>query len=161
MSYSYFKRSEMWAEAFRICKQFAPQMFTKLNEEYSMLQSMRETLSKDPTEIIEHAKELERQGDYRKAIERYLQLNPTILDKDDILAKCWIRAAELAAKFLPKDQGMFVMKELAPMLENIKHHIDAAALYLQTGMFKEALNSMISGQHWPEAIRLSKEMGPE
>lgn len=80
----------MWAEAFRVCKQYAPHLTNQLQEDFSAFDSRSES-TKEPEELIEQAKQFERQGEYRKAIERYLQLTPQIMDNDIVLAKCWTR----------------------------------------------------------------------
>lgn len=150
----------MWAEAFRLCKQYAPHLLNQLQEDYSHFDSKKET-RKDPEDIIEQAKEFERLGEYRKAIERYLQLNPQIMDNDIVLARCWTRAAELASKFLLKEHADYVMRSLAAMLGSINRHDQAASLYTQCGAYQEAIDAMIAGDLWTEAKRLAKDLGPQ
>jgi intraflagellar transport protein 172 len=150
----------MWAEAFRVCKQYAPHLTNQLQEDFTVFDSRNDS-AKEPEELIEQAKQFERQGEYRKAIERYLQLTPQIMDNDIVLAKCWTRAADLAAKFLLKEHADYVLKSLAPMLSSISRFAEAASLYVQCGQYKEAIRALIEGDLWDEARRLATEVGPK
>lgn len=42
----------MWAEAFRVCKQYAPHLTNQLQEDFSVFDSRNES-AKEPEELIE------------------------------------------------------------------------------------------------------------
>jgi len=149
----------MWAEALQFCQQHVPTMYNQLNEEYTAYRSA--PVTKPPMIIIREAKEFEISGDYRRAIDRYLQLSLECLNDANLLRRSWIRATELAKKFLPRPQAICVLKEVGKMLDGIKCYADAATMHYQANMQEEALHSWVKGGIWDEAMQVAQKLGPE
>lgn len=156
LAIKYYKEAGMWIDAMRICKEYVPNKLEILQEEYE-----KEAVKKGPSGVagmVEQAREWEQSGEHARAVECYLKVK----DKDNIplVEKCWMKAAELAIKFLTQEKTMDVIQVVGPRLIEIQKYSAAAELYLNLDLIKEAIDAFIEGEEWNKAKRVAKELEP-
>ncbi|XP_069035784.1 intraflagellar transport protein 172 homolog [Lepisosteus oculatus] len=152
----YYKDAEMWSDAMRICKEYVPNKLELLQEEYE-----KEAVKKGSRGVegmVEQAREWEQSGEYARAVECYLKVKDT--NNTPLLEKCWMKAAELAIKFLTQEKAMDVIHMVGPRLVQIRKYSAAAELYLNIDLIKEAIDAFIEGEEWNKAKRVAKELDP-
>ncbi|MBN3325630.1 IF172 protein, partial [Atractosteus spatula] len=152
----YYKDAEMWSDAMRICKEYVPNKLELLQEEYE-----KEAVKKGSRGVegmVEQAREWEQSGEYTRAVECYLKVKDT--NNTPLLEKCWMKAAELAIKFLTQEKAMDVIHMVGPRLVQIRKYSAAAELYLNMDLIKEAIDAFIEGEEWNKAKRVAKELDP-
>nr|XP_014345853.1 PREDICTED: intraflagellar transport protein 172 homolog [Latimeria chalumnae] len=106
--------------------------------------------------LVEQAREWEQSGDYSRAVEFYLKVKD--IDNLALMEKCWLKAAELAIKFLSQEKTLEVVQILCPRLIEIRKYGAAAELYLNLDLIKEAIDAFIEGEEWNKAKRVAKEL---
>ncbi|XP_031437803.1 intraflagellar transport protein 172 homolog isoform X2 [Clupea harengus] len=156
LAIKYYKDAEMWSDAMRICKEYLPSKLSILQEEYE-----KEASKKGPRGVegvLEQAREWEQTGEYARAVECYLRVKDT--SNVALLEKCWMKAAELAIKFLGQDRSVDVIQAVGPRLIQLKKYSAAAELYLNLDLIKEAVDAFIEGEEWNKAKRVAKELDP-
>uniref|UniRef100_A0A8C9QX79 Intraflagellar transport protein 172 homolog n=1 Tax=Scleropages formosus TaxID=113540 RepID=A0A8C9QX79_SCLFO len=156
LAIKYYREAEMWSDAMRICKEYVPNKLTVLQEEYE-----KEVMKKGCRGVeglVEQAREWEQSGEYARAVECYLKVkdasNPTLAEK------CWMKAAELAIKFLAQEKAVDVVQAVGPRLVQLQKYSAAAELYLNLDLIKEAIDVFIEGEEWNKAKRVAKELDP-
>jgi len=153
----------MWDDAFRICKQYAPNMLPDLQEAFdaSEVESSQSMNNRDAEKILTKAQEYERFGQNAKAVELYLQLNPSNTQDQTVLVNYWKRATELAVKFLDKVEAKSVVSRVCPHLTSMGRFLEAANLCVEAGMVNDGLEILMTGGHFEEAEGMAAEMGAE
>ncbi|XP_064411524.1 intraflagellar transport protein 172 homolog [Latimeria chalumnae] len=154
LAVKFYKDAGMWSDAMRICKEYVPNKLELLQEEYE-----REVVKKGPRGmegLVEQAREWEQSGDYSRAVEFYLKVKD--IDNLALMEKCWLKAAELAIKFLSQEKTLEVVQILCPRLIEIRKYGAAAELYLNLDLIKEAIDAFIEGEEWNKAKRVAKEL---
>lgn len=146
----------MWSDAIRICKEYLPNKLSLLQEEYEKETSKKGMRGAEG--LLEQAREWEQSGEYSRAVEFYLKV------KDDsnaaLVEKCWIKAAELSIKFLSAERAVEVVQVVGPRLAQRRKYNDAAELYLNVDLVKEAIDVFMEGDEWNKAKRVAKEQDP-
>ena len=66
----------------------------------------------------------------------------------------------MAVKFLPPDKAVQVVQHVGPMLVGIDKHSNAAEMYLQVDMIKEAIDALMEGKEWNKAKKVARELEP-
>jgi len=156
-----YKNIDMWTDAFRLAKEYAPHAMKTLQADYDA-RGVEKMMKGNPSALISQAKEFERIGEYRRAVECYLRLDETQLDNKVALARCWGRAADLAVKFLKRNDELDrVVHQIAPRLLSCQMYGDAAMLYFHIGRPKEAIECYIAGDQWEDARRAAKDTSEE
>ncbi|XP_076128236.1 intraflagellar transport protein 172 homolog [Alosa pseudoharengus] len=156
LAIKYYKDSEMWSDAMRLCKEYLPSKLAILQEEYEM-----EVSKKGPggvEGVLEQAREWEQTGEYARAVECYLRVKDTA--NVALMEKCWMKAAELAIKFLGQDRSVEVVQAVGPRLVQMRKYNAAAELYLNLDLIKGAVDAFIAGEEWNKAKRVAKELDP-
>ncbi|XP_043931402.1 intraflagellar transport protein 172 homolog isoform X2 [Protopterus annectens] len=156
LAVKYYKEAAMWSDAFRICKEYIPIKLEHLQEEYEKEASKKG--SRGVEGMVEQAREWERSGDYARAVECYLKVKDAT--NPGLMEKCWMKAAELAIKFLKQDKTLEVIQTVGPWLTSIGKYSAAAELYLNLDLIKEAIDTFIEGEEWNKAKRVAKELEP-
>ncbi|XP_058470061.1 intraflagellar transport protein 172 homolog [Solea solea] len=156
LAVKYYKDADMWSDAMRICKEYLPNKLSILQEEYE-----KETSKKGIRGVegfLEQAREWEQTGEYSRAVECYLKV------KDDankaLMEKCWMKAADLAIKFLSADRAVEVIQVIGPRLSHLGKYNAAAELYVNMDLIKEAIDVLMEGEEWNKAKRVAKELKP-
>ncbi|KAM3861396.1 intraflagellar transport protein 172 homolog [Diretmus argenteus] len=156
LAVKYYKDAEMWSDAMRICKEYLPNKLSILQEEYEKEATKKGTRGVEG--LVDQAKEWEQSGEYSRAVECYLRV------KDDsdtaLMEKCWMKAAELAIKFLSGERAVEVIHIVGPRLTQLRKYSAAAELYLNLELIKEAIDVFIEGEEWNKAKRVAKELEP-
>uniref|UniRef100_A0A8D3EAU2 Intraflagellar transport protein 172 homolog n=1 Tax=Scophthalmus maximus TaxID=52904 RepID=A0A8D3EAU2_SCOMX len=156
LAVKYYKDADMWSDAMRICKEYLPNKLSMLQEEYEKETSKKGIRGVEG--LLEQAREWEQSGEYSRAVEWYLKV------KDDsnvvLMEKCWMKAAELAIKFLSGDRAVEVTQVVGPRLTHLGKYNAAAELYLNMDLIKEAIDVFIEGEEWNKAKRVAKELKP-
>uniref|UniRef100_A0A672S0Q9 Intraflagellar transport protein 172 homolog n=1 Tax=Sinocyclocheilus grahami TaxID=75366 RepID=A0A672S0Q9_SINGR len=157
LAIKYYKDAGMWTDAMRICKDYLPSKLSILQKEYE-----RETFcvvsSRGVEGMVEQAQEWEQTGEYARAIDCYLKVKDS--SNMDLLMKCWMKAAELAIKFLSHDKAVEVSQVVGPRLIQLRKYSEAAELYLNLDLIKNAIDAFIEGEEWNKAKRVAKELDP-
>lgn len=152
LAIKYYKDAGMWTDAMRICKDYLPSKLSVLQKEY-------ESEGNWGVEgMIEQAQEWEQTGEYSRAVDCYLKVKDS--SNLDLLMKCWMKAAELAIKFLSHDKAVDVSQIVGPRLIQLRKYNEAAELYLNLDLIKNAIDAFIEGEEWNKAKRVAKELDP-
>uniref|UniRef100_A0A672S1B2 Intraflagellar transport protein 172 homolog n=1 Tax=Sinocyclocheilus grahami TaxID=75366 RepID=A0A672S1B2_SINGR len=152
LAIKYYKDAGMWTDAMRICKDYLPSKLSILQKEY-------ESEGNWGVEgMVEQAQEWEQTGEYARAIDCYLKVKDS--SNMDLLMKCWMKAAELAIKFLSHDKAVEVSQVVGPRLIQLRKYSEAAELYLNLDLIKNAIDAFIEGEEWNKAKRVAKELDP-
>nr|XP_025839786.1 intraflagellar transport protein 172 homolog isoform X1 [Vulpes vulpes] len=156
LALNYYKEAGLWSDALRICKDYVPGQLEALQEEYE-----REATKKGARGLeglVEQARQWEQAGEYGRAVDCYLKVRDS--SSGSLMEKCWMKAAELAIKFLPPQRSLEVVQAVGPQLIGIGKHSAAAELYLNLDLVKEAIDAFIEGEEWNKAKRVAKELDP-
>ncbi|XP_062065144.1 intraflagellar transport protein 172 homolog [Lepus europaeus] len=156
LALSYYKEAGLWSDALRICKDYMPGQLEALQEEYE-----REATKKGARGVegfVEQARQWEQAGEYSRAVDCYLKVRES--GSSSLQEKCWMKAAELAIKFLPPQRSLEVVRAVGPQLIGTGKHSAAAELYLNLDLVKEAIDAFIEGEEWNKAKRVAKELDP-
>ncbi|XP_047600744.1 intraflagellar transport protein 172 homolog isoform X9 [Lutra lutra] len=108
--------------------------------------------------LVDQARQWEQAGEYSRAVDCYLKVRDS--GSSSLVEKCWMKAAELAIKFLPPQRSLEVVRVVGPQLIGIGKHSAAAELYLNLDLVKEAIDAFIEGEEWNKAKRVAKELDP-
>ncbi|XP_058274743.1 intraflagellar transport protein 172 homolog [Hemibagrus wyckioides] len=150
----FYRKAEMWSDAIRVCKEYLPSKLRVLQEEYE--KEITESGSRSAEGMIEQAREWEQSGEYARAVRCYLKVND--LSDTSLLVKCWMKAAELAIKFLPRETAVRVVQTVGPRLVQQKNYTAAVELFLSLELVKEAVDAFIEVEEWNKAKRIAKEL---
>uniref|UniRef100_A0A5F9DTR7 Intraflagellar transport 172 n=1 Tax=Oryctolagus cuniculus TaxID=9986 RepID=A0A5F9DTR7_RABIT len=156
LALNYYKEAGLWSDALRICKDYMPGQLEALQEEYE-----REATKKGARSVeglVEQARQWEQAGEYSRAVDCYLKVRES--GSSSLQEKCWMKAAELAIKFLPPQRSLEVVRAVGPQLIGTGKHSAAAELYLNLDLVKEAIDAFIEGEEWNKAKRVAKELDP-
>ncbi|XP_016392956.1 intraflagellar transport protein 172 homolog [Sinocyclocheilus rhinocerous] len=152
LAIKYYKDAGMWTDAMRICKDYLPSKLSVLQKEY-------ESEGNWGVEgMVEQAQEWEQTGEYARAVDCYLKVKDS--SNMDLLMKCWMKAAELAIKFLSHDMAVDISQVVGPRLIQLRKYNEAAELYLNLDLIKNAIDAFIEGEEWNKAKRVAKELDP-
>ncbi|KER27764.1 hypothetical protein T265_05253 [Opisthorchis viverrini] len=193
-----YREAGMWEEALRVAEAYLPNRVHELREEFKEESlrtnsfgdgealrdgrllgtggpsSTRSTFSSKGLDGSEpsattNARELEARGEYLRAVEYYLKLQPN-LEGDEgeecsgipvsVCQHAWLHAANLAVKFLPSDSASKVAELVASRLVNIKRHALAGELLLSVDKVQKAIEAFIAGEEWNKARRVAHELEP-
>ncbi|XP_078506239.1 intraflagellar transport protein 172 homolog [Lissotriton helveticus] len=152
----YYKEAGMWSDAIRICKEYIPGKLEHLQDEYEREVTKKGTRGMEG--MVEQAREWEQAGEYSRAVDCYLKVKD--LDNVNLMEKCWMKATELAIKFLSPSRSLEVINVVGPQLIAIRKHSAAAELFLNLDLIKEAIDAFIEGEEWNKAKRVAKELDP-
>ncbi|XP_070378558.1 intraflagellar transport protein 172 homolog [Dermacentor albipictus] len=153
-----YKDAGMWNDALRICREYTPSKIMELQEEYD--NHMDTKGSRDVDALLEQAQEWERNGQHDRAVDCYMRMTPENVKNVDMLEKCWVKAADLALKFLDEHKADRILKNAARMLLDIKKHSSAAQLFLSMELVKDAVEALIAGGEWSKAKKVAQEFDP-
>lgn len=159
LAVKYYKDSAMWQDALRVCKEYIPHKLQHLQDEYE-----REMADKGGQSGIEamvrQAREWESSGEYARAVECYLKVTTNLTDDRNVLEKCWMKAGDIAVKFLGQERAQTVAEIAGPRLAEIRKFEQAAELYLNVDLIKDAIDMFIAAEEWNKAKRVAKELEP-
>ncbi|XP_067120573.1 intraflagellar transport protein 172 homolog [Centruroides vittatus] len=158
MAVKLYRDAGLWSDALRVCKDYIPNRLPQLQEEYE--QEMSSSSTKDVESLLSQAQEWEQMGQYHKAVECYLRVSPSHTSNNDLLEKCWTKAAEIAFKFLDVHHAEQVVQQVSPRLIEIKRFGVAAEMYLRIDKIKEAIDVFMAGEEWSKAKKVAKELEP-
>ncbi|XP_064625451.1 intraflagellar transport protein 172 homolog [Lineus longissimus] len=158
LAIKYYRDAGMWQDALRVCKEYIPHKLQQLQDEYDREMTTKSTKGADT--LIQQAKEWESSGEYPRAIDCYLKITSTHTTDMNSLDKCWVKAGDLAIKFLDGDKAVDVIHVVGPRLCEIKRYNSAAELYLSVDMVKEAIDAFMDGEEWNKAKKVAKELEP-
>uniref|UniRef100_A0A8C1T5H6 Intraflagellar transport protein 172 homolog n=1 Tax=Cyprinus carpio TaxID=7962 RepID=A0A8C1T5H6_CYPCA len=146
LAIKYYKDAGMWTDAMRICKDYLPSKLSVLQKEY-------ESEGNWGVEgMVEQAQEWEQTGEYARAIDCYLKVKDS--SNIDLLMKCWMKVkSRLRATSLFSTMDLFRYKMFFVFFQ-------AAELYLNLDLIKNAIDAFIEGEEWNKAKRVAKELDP-
>ncbi|KAK2158150.1 hypothetical protein NP493_1800g00020 [Ridgeia piscesae] len=158
LAIKYYKDAVMWQDALRVCKEYVPHKLQQLQDQYDREMISKSTKGADT--LVSQAREWEASGEYERAVECYAKVNSKVTQDVTVLLKCWVKAAELALKFLSSDKAVQVVEVIGPRLVEISKFGPAAEIYLQADMVKEAIDAFIAGEEWGKAKKVARELEP-
>ncbi|XP_043216719.1 intraflagellar transport protein 172 homolog isoform X2 [Amphibalanus amphitrite] len=163
MAIGLYKEANMWQEALRVCREYAPHKLDELQEEYDknvMKQTGTSTASGDVRMLLEQAAKWEQTDDVAKAIDCYMKINPSMTQDRAIVEKAWMKAAELAIKFLGSTKGPKLAAEMGKRLLEIGANSAAAQVFLGSDKVREAIEALVQASEWQKAKKIAQEMEP-
>ncbi|XP_063612068.1 intraflagellar transport protein 172 homolog [Penaeus indicus] len=158
LAVKFYRDSNQWTEALRVCKEYLPHKLSALQDEYDRTVLSRG--SQDVETLLNQAQQWEEAGEYNRAVDCYTKVTPHMSNDISLLEKAWSKAGELAVKFLDADKAEEVARQLGPRLLEIKRYNAAAQLFLAGDLIKEAIDAFISGQEWKKAKNVARELEP-
>uniref|UniRef100_A0A8C8SPN1 Intraflagellar transport protein 172 homolog n=1 Tax=Pelusios castaneus TaxID=367368 RepID=A0A8C8SPN1_9SAUR len=156
LAVKYYKEAGMWSDALRTCKEYVPSRLEALQEEYDREATQKGTRGVEG--MLEQARQWEQAGEYARAVDCYLKVQDP--NNSLLVEKCWLKAAELAIKFLGQPRSVEVIRLVGPQLVAMKKYGTAAELYLNLDLIREAIDAFIEGEEWNKAKRVAKELDP-
>ncbi|KAE8582833.1 hypothetical protein XENTR_v10020314 [Xenopus tropicalis] len=153
----YYKEAGMWSDAIRICKEYVPARLEQLQLEYE--RDVTKKGARGTEAMLEQAREWEQAGEYTRAVDCYLKVRDT--DNLPLMEKCWMKAGEIAIKFLPPVKRLEVVRTVGPQLVSVSKHSAAAELYLNMDLIKEAIDAFIEGEEWKQSKESGQRAGPQ
>ncbi|MGH0145775.1 UNVERIFIED_CONTAM: hypothetical protein FKN15_006901 [Acipenser sinensis] len=121
--------------------------FAEAEAEFIKAEKPKEAVLIGVAGMVEQAREWEQSGEYARAVECYLKVK----DKDNIplVEKCWMKAAELAIKFLTQEKTMDVIQVVGPRLIEIQKYsalvgVDVMAaldMYAERGQWEKCIET--------------------
>ncbi|XP_050807060.1 intraflagellar transport protein 172 homolog isoform X1 [Gopherus flavomarginatus] len=154
LAVKYYKEAGMWSDALRTCKEYVPSRLEVLQEEYDKEAAKKGTRGVEG--MLEQARQWEQAGEYARAVDCYLKVQDP--SNSLLVEKCWLKAAELAIKFLGQPRSVEVTRLVGPQLVAMKKYSAAAELYLNLDLIREAIDAFIEGEEWNKAKRVAKEL---
>ncbi|KAK4305876.1 hypothetical protein Pmani_022262 [Petrolisthes manimaculis] len=158
LAVKFYRDSDQWMEALRVCKEYLPHKLSALHDEYDRTVLSRG--SHDAQTLMNQARQWEESGEYSRAVECYIKVTPNMTSDASVLEKSWNKARELAVKFLPPEKVDDVARVLGPRLLDIKRYSAAAQMFLAGDMNKEAIDAFITAQEWNKAKKVASELEP-
>ncbi len=170
----YFHFLGLIPDALRVCEEYMPNKLDELREEITRSGGMndnrmsggggtahRPTTSYNNDGILEQAARCEAQGEYQRAVDFYLRLMPQQDIPKETLIKSYLKASDLARKFLPENKAQHVIRTIGPRLVQLGNPNQAAEQYLHVELHKEAVEAFIAGKQWEKAKKLALEVDPQ
>ncbi|XP_063226619.1 intraflagellar transport protein 172 homolog isoform X1 [Bacillus rossius redtenbacheri] len=149
----------MWAEAVRACQEYLPAQLPAVQARYE--QAVGSSTAQDSAGYLAQARQWERSGDYREAIDCYLKVNPANTKDPNAVVQAWREAANLVGQHLQGPVAIQVAKVLGPQLIAVKEYILAAKVFMTADLVKEAIDAFIIAEEWSKAKRVARELEPE
>jgi intraflagellar transport protein 172 len=164
--------SGLMQDALRVCQEYMPNKLDELREELTRGGAMndnkmgsssgnRPTTAYNNEGVLEQAARCESQGDYQRAVDLYLRLMPQQDIPKETLIKSYLKASDLARKFLPESKAQHVIRTIGPRLVQLGSPNQAAEQYLHVELHKEAVEAFIAGKQWEKAKKLALEIDPQ
>lgn len=159
-------------DALRVCQEYMPNKLDDLRDELNRSGGMtdnrmgtssgnRPTTSYNNEGVLEQAARYESQGEYQRAVEFYLRLMPQQDIPKETLIKAYLKASDIARKFLPESRAQQVVRTIGPRLVQLGSPNQAAEQYLHAELHKEAVEAFIAGKQWEKAKKLALEVDPQ
>ncbi|KAJ3125766.1 hypothetical protein HK098_008226 [Nowakowskiella sp. JEL0407] len=146
----FYKEAGMWKDVLRFTKEYLPSKMSEVHEEYEHFLAGRASGGSGKDELLATAKMLEQQKEYAKAVDMYLKISSDSVSDSKILEEAWEHAVELAIKFLP-DRTQDVVIQVCSRYQKIGKLAEAAELYTEIEMYKEAIDAFIQANLWEKA----------
>ncbi|KAJ3089478.1 hypothetical protein HK102_006328 [Quaeritorhiza haematococci] len=159
LAIKFYKDSGVWKEALRFAKEYLPNKLAEVHEEYERYISGKNNSGKE--EIISTARMLEQQKEYSRAVEMYLRLNVQHTTDMDVLEQSWMKAVEIAGKFLGGDRTQEVVSAVGARLVENRRYGSAGELYATAERYKDAIDAYITGGLWEKARGIVASSAPK
>jgi intraflagellar transport protein 172 len=150
----YYKEAQMWPDALRIVKEYLPHKLDEFQKE------MSRKSGSNYQDIISQAKTWENNGEYKRAIEMYLQLTTQNCENKEVLIQNWYKAVDLCTKFNSQNESD-VVTLVCDRLAHLGLYGQAGELFLQVDMIKEGIDMFIVGEEWDKARHVAKNIAPK
>ena len=158
LAIKWYKEARMWKEALRFAKEYLPGKVAEIHDEIERVNVGRDDTSKEA--LSSHAKMLESQREYTKAIEAYLRVTSQHTSDSEYLEAQWFRAVDLASKNSP-ERLQDIVYEVGHRLEQLRRFQQAGELYESVDLYKPALDAFCEGNMWDRAKKLVAERAPD
>lgn len=146
-----YKSAAMWKEAIKFAKEYLPSKLPEVHEEYERYTASSHTKE----DLLTSARMLEKQKEYAKAVETYLRMGPPMISDSSVLEQSWVRAVELASKFVGGERAKEVNLAAGAKLKALGKYDAAADVFTSGENFKEAIDACIMGNLWKKARHLT------
>lgn len=159
LAVKYYRDSDMWQDALRVCKEYVPHKLQQLQDEYDRVMTDKSTRGGES--MVAQAREWESSGEYARAVECYLKVTNQLTNDTELMIRCWQKAGDLAIKFLGQERATTVVEIVCPRLTEMRRYSAAAELYLNVDLVKDAIDMFIAGEEWTKARKVAKELEPK
>ncbi|CAF0950446.1 unnamed protein product [Didymodactylos carnosus] len=154
-----YKENGMWQDAIRVCQEYAPNKLDELREEFGKRVNDKST-GYGNDGLLEQAIKCESNGEYPRAVELYLRLTPQHDIPKETLIKAYLKASDIARKFLPENRAQQVVRTIGPRLIQLGNPNVAAEQFLQSDLYKEAVDAFVAAKQWEKAKKVAIEIDP-
>jgi intraflagellar transport protein 172 len=151
-----YKDNAMWPDALRVCKEYLPNRLDQLKEEYDSSGTDKSQFGIEG--LLEQATKWEASGEYSKAVDSFIKILPSSSIDKETAVRCWIKACDLAQKFLSEHKTQQTVSVIGPRLIEINRSNQAAELYLRVDMVRECIDAFISGEEWGKAKKVAEQL---
>lgn len=98
-------------DALRVCKEHLPSKLSSLEAQYKRETGQRGRAGGgDGAPVLGEARKLEESGQHQKAIDLLLRVSPKNCSDSGTVSKAWIRAVELALKYVGEEEAKRIAK---------------------------------------------------
>lgn len=157
LAISFYKEAGLFKEALLFAEKHVTSKVSEIRSE--MDQTSSSINSSSIKDTINKARKYEEERNYEKSIDMYTSINPTKLEEYEVSASNWLRATELAEKFLPNAFSQKTSLLVAQKLQKIRKDELSGDLYARMNLLKEAMDTYIAGALWEKAKALTVRDG--
>ena len=152
----FYKDAGMWKEALSFAERHLPSKVAELQTEVSGMSKKESASIHDQYSV---AKKFEYERNYTKAVEAYLGLSANT-DNIDLAMQGWLKAVDLAGKFMDADAANKVALQVIQKLITAEKYELAGDLNAGLALYEEAAEVYIRGQIWDKARKLYQNAAP-
>lgn len=156
----HYKENEMWNDAIRIAKEYAPGALNELKHLQAKA-NRTSNLTNDSRQLLQEASDYARNEQFRKAIDCLIKISQIPNADAQVIEQALVRAADMCNQFLDGNDAVEVAYQLAPSLIKLNQIATTVQLYLAAELPKEAVDVFIQSENWSKARRLAKEIDPQ
>ena len=108
--------------------------------------------------LLEKAAKWESAGEHAKAVECYLNIQPSSMVDKDTAIKCWLKSFDLSQKFLSEHRTQNVAQIICPRLIQSNKASIAAEIYLKVDLIKDCVDAFIAAEEWGKAKKVAEQL---
>jgi len=159
LAIKFYKEKNRWSDVLRIAKEYVPHKLAGLQDEYDQSATTSQS-DKGAETYISQARDWETRAEYNRAIDLYLRVTPDMVSNKTVLDEVYTKAVGLAVKFA-KDRAVSIAHEVCKRLIQAELYETASDIYQAVKLYKEAINTCITAEMWPQARSIASELAPK
>eukprot|EP01006_Ploeotia_vitrea_P029927 TRINITY_DN62385_c0_g2_i1.p1 TRINITY_DN62385_c0_g2~~TRINITY_DN62385_c0_g2_i1.p1 ORF type:complete len:917 (-),score=137.59 TRINITY_DN62385_c0_g2_i1:98-2488(-) len=157
-----YKEAQMWSDAQRIARDYAPNRLNDVNEAYAdWLQKHGASQGGDNSgNSMDVARVWSDAGDYPRAIEAYISLDKNTHPNEEELVEGWKQAVSLAYNHC-KEKLPPTLQVVKVKLVGLGRFQEAASMFEDLEQYEDAVDVYAQGHMWDKANNLARRISPE